>query len=99
MAQLNHVIDDGSHTLGQAQQKGMCYNQRGQGRRNIMLWKQEIGGEYGNHLTLAIYYTVILESFAMEIVIGQDAGQGTTYSDLGQGWWCCTLWGLGIVSE
>ena len=68
----NDVIDDGSHTLGQAQPKGMYYCKGGQGRRNITLWEQEIGGEYGNRLTLAIYFTAILESLAMEVVIMQD---------------------------
>jgi len=50
----------------------MYYCKGGQGRRNITLWEQEIGGEYGNRLTLAIYFTVILESLAMEVVIMQD---------------------------
>ena len=72
----NDVVDDGSQTMGQAQQKGMYYRKGGQGRRNMTLWGQEIGGKYRNRLTLAIYCAVILESLAMEVVIRGDPEKG-----------------------
>ena len=65
----NDVIDNGSHTMVQVQQKGMYYSKRGQGRRNITLWGQEVSGKCRNRLTLAIYCKEILESLVMEVVI------------------------------
>ena len=60
---------------------------------DITLWAQEIGGEYGNRLTSAIYFTVISESLAMA------QQKGMYYRKGGQGRWNITLWAQEIGGE